>query len=178
MFWTWPQIFKDSSKYKGISLLWVLLYWKTITFLTQMRKKRLHWFSVQNRVPHTSFFYNNIWPWAGRGGKKTHSGAKSTLINCEYFSRPSLNTCISSRDRETVINKRVSLEKKLVRNNSLLNFWQWRCPVWQVLAASICCEAHSLPPGHCSDSPFRSREQQWNSSTEGEGARRASEKHE
>lgn len=56
-------------------------------------------------------------------GNKTHLGAKYTLMSCEYFSRPSLNTCTSLQDRETVINKRVSLEKKLVRNNFLLNYW-------------------------------------------------------
>jgi hypothetical protein len=57
-----------------------------------------------------------------RGKKKHHSGAKHTLINCEHFSRPSLNTYTSWQDREKTINKRVSLGKKLVRNNSLFKF--------------------------------------------------------
>lgn len=81
--------------------------------------------------------------------KKLHSGAKYTLINCEYFLRPSLNTCTSLQDWETVINKRVSLEKKLLRKNSLLNFWHWWHSVWQEPATSICCWSQSLLPGHC-----------------------------
>lgn len=94
-----------------------LTYYKIISFYAN-EESGCWRVEAKGTFPVMSLFHYDIWPWAGRMGKKCHSGVKYSLINCEYFSRPSLNTCTSWQDRETLINRGVSTEKKLVQNSS------------------------------------------------------------